>query len=737
MEMAGESIEGMFCREIYKNDRYGTTIARYKDNSGDEFTVTGTMLPTTKKILYRFFGEWVTHSKYGKQYKVTSYDEVIGDDKDSMIVYLSSGVIRGIGKVTAARIVSRFGKRTMEVMDNDIDKLKEVSGISAKKLEVIKESYRQSRQARDIILKLGKHGISPRLAMGVFQTFKEKSMDVIEHHPYKLCFVSGISFAVADAIAEKTEEYEKDPIRFQVCAQYVLLANESNSFRNIIGERPSGSLGMDKDDFGKVMYHLLRCKTIDTQHILDNSIRLIKSGAMVYRKSEGKSLFYLPGIYRIEVDMANHIYRLASEKVSKIPNLETCITEAEEHFKIDLSSEQKEAIRKAFGHNLSLVIGPPGTGKTITIKVISYIYKKMFHKKTQFVAPSGKAASRIKETTGENAATAHSTLGIGTETLMDKVDVEEYLIEDCLLIVDEMSMMDARTAYRLFSSIRKDCRVVISGDDEQLQSVAAGAVLRDMIESGVLPMTYLNRVYRQSNDKSNYINSFLIRDGKTNLYYDDTFRFIEVDNPRKMEEEMIQIYLEKVREYGIKNVMLISPFRKHDAGVENLNHHIHDIINPSAANRKEVHGAGEVFRIGDEVMCLRNDKESDVVNGEIGTISTIKIDDNDFTVGVQFLESEKEYTKDNIDEITLAYAYTVHKAQGSEAKCVITCIHTMHSVMLKRNIYYTAITRARDEVITFGQKAAMEKAILTEDKSQRNTLLKPLLKMRFGEFMEM
>lgn len=736
MEMGKETVEGIFSREIYGNSQYGTTIALYKNKTGNEFTVTGTLLPTGKNITYHFEGEWVNHTKYGKQFKAESFNENIGDDKESIIAYLSSGLIPGVGKVLASKIVARFGKLTMEVMDCDIDRLSEVKGISVKKLEGIKKSYKQNRQAQDVILKLGKYGISPKLAMEVFQIYKDKSMDVIEHQSYKLSIIPGIPFALADSISDKTERYELDHDRFCFCARYVLMANERNSFRNIIGDRPNGSLGMDKDDFGRVLYHLLYYKSINTKYILDKSIQLIKEKNVVYRNVDGKSLFYLPGIYRIELETANHMYRLATEDVDMIPDLEKYINDAEMLFKIDLSDEQREAIKKAFNHNLSVVIGPPGTGKTLLIRMISYIYKRIFGKKMYFVAPSGRAASRIKETTGEDAATVHSALGIGTEILTDTISIEEYVIRDCLLVVDEMSMIDTRTAYRLFASIQSDCRIVICGDDEQLPSVGAGAVLRDIIDSRVLPMTYLQRVYRQSNDKSNYINSFLVRAGKTDLYYDNTFRFIEEDDPKQMENGMIQMYLEKVREYGVKNVMLISPFKEHDAGVKALNDRIQNIINPPALNRKEVNAAGAVIRIGDEVMNLKNDKENNVVNGEIGTVCFIRFDDSGFAVGVKFPDSEKEYTKDNINELTLAYAYTVHKAQGSEARCVITCIHKMHTVMLKRNIYYTAITRARDEVITYGQKSAMKQAIMTGDKSQRNTLLKILLRMRFGEFVE-
>lgn len=720
--------EGTYFRTIYCNDKYGTSIALYKTKDETVFTVTGIMLPTVKNVWYHFDGEWVNNPTYGIQFKASDYTEIIKSDRDSVVAYLSSGLIKGIGKITAARIYDRFGTNTMEIMDNDIDSLREVKGITERKLTKIKESYAETRMARDTIMTLAKYGIHAKTAAKAYAYFKEDTKNIIENKAYMLCLVPGITFETADRIGKRDQEYEFNYERFKMCARYVLLRNESGAFANITYNYTSGSIGMDKEEFGQVMFHLLKIRDMQRQYVLDNTIRMIREGELYYKKIDESSLIFLPGLYRIENAIADNLLRLNSKKKFHA-NLDALIEEAEEYLDIQLSDEQKKAVKEAFYNNLSLIIGPPGTGKTTTIKVIAYIYKIAIADNMIFLAPSGKAASRIKETTGEAAYTVHSGCEIGTEIINDLVS-EEIKFENGLIVVDEMSMLDARTAYQLFSSIGSDCKVVLCGDDEQLQSVSAGAVLRDIIDSGVIVKTYLNMVYRQESDTNIYLNAFKIRRGETSLCYGNDFKFIETNDTLLMQNKMLQMYLEKVEQYGIGNVMLISPYKDHDAGVKALNELAQEYINPGTPTRKEVKALGGVFRIGDVVMQLKNDSETGIVNGDIGTVSFIDDDGDDFVLTVDFTDAKKEYTKSNVEEITLAYAYTVHKAQGSEAKCVITCIHSMHSRMLKRNIIYTAVTRAKEEVIVFGEEAAMNRAIITQDKTKRYTALKNLLQVK-------
>ena len=733
MEKVKDVFEGSFYKPIYANAT-GISIALYRGKDGNMYTVTGTMLPTTKTIKYMFQGEWVKNPKYGRQFRADYHEAIVNNDEDSIVAYLSSGIIKGIGKSTAKKIVAKYGLNTLKMMDDDITCLTNVPGISKVKLDKIKTSYEKNRKVQDVILKLGKYGISPKLAVKACEMEGDKIRDIIKNRPYLLCMVPGITFPVADKIGERTEGYEKDYDRFKICARYVLLNNENNKFTEYIGQRTAGSLGMNKNDFGNVMLALLKIKEIDGKYICDNTLRMIREGELVYKKIDDEGYLFLKGIHRIEENIAQNIYRISKESKENHA-VSGLIAEAEQKLKITLNKEQYDAVVNAINNGISLLIGPPGTGKTTAIQVIAYVYEKVYNEKMVFIAPSGTAATRIQESSGYFAQTVHSLLGIGTEIYNDIEENPEAIVENSLLVVDEMSMLDVRTASRLFASIGNGNKVVLCGDDAQLPSVGAGAVLRDLIDAKVLPVTELKVIYRQSEKCNIYSNTIKMRKGDTSLVYEGDFHFDEEGELSAAEEKIIRTYMEQIDKYGRKNVMLIVPFREHEAGVTPLNEKIQMLLNPGAVGRKEIKYGNEYFRIGDPVMNLKNDYNNEIMNGEIGTVQNIILDGDEKIVEVLFDGKTKLYTSANMEELTLAYAYTVHKAQGSEAECVITTCHDIHSVMLKRNNVYTAITRAKKEVFIIGQKKAFEKAIVTEDRSKRITNLKGELKKVFGEFI--
>lgn len=731
-------LTGKYIRTVYAHPEKGVTIAVY-EVKGENITFTGSHLPTIKKMEYNFEGEWVKNPKYGTQFQVETFEEIIGEGLGSILNYLSSGSIKGIGKVLAERIIERFGENALDIIDNKPERLLEVRGITTKKLEKIKEG-RGSIYEREVIMTLGNYGISATLARKAFQTFRLETMNIIENKPYMLCVVSGITFSVADAIGKNRENYEKDYERFKICAKFVLYSNEGGNLRSVIGDRPSGSTGMHKDDFGLAMLKYLRISEIDGAFILKNTIRMIEEGELKCKKLDGEQYIFLAGIYRIENETAECVSRLvlSDNILHDRARVLRHIKEAEQILNITLGDDQIAAVVSAFENNLSLIVGPPGTGKTTIIKVISYLYEKFYRKDIAFLAPTGKAASRMTEAVGKQASTIHSGVGIDTEIIMDTENVQEPVYEDCCVIVDEMSMVDARTAYRLFSAIDSSCKVVLLGDDEQLQSVGAGAVLRDMIDSKVIPITFLKSVYRQEKESNIYANLFKIRRGETDISFGDDFRITELQSMSDVEAQMVSLYISKVKEYKWQNVMLVAPFRNHDAGVHSLNKKIQELLNPEKKGCLEVNFGETVFRVGDVVMQLKNDAKRGVVNGDTGEVIKIYYEDDELKMDVKFSEELfVTYGHDEIGELTLAYAITVHKSQGCEAKCVITCIHNDHSIMLKRNLFNTAVTRGKEEVHIFGQKKAMERAIRTEDKSKRITGFKMLLRLHMGAYMDL
>lgn len=728
-----ETFECMYSKTIYQKSADNTTIALY-DGADKSIIVTGEMLPTTAKIKYEIKGEWVNHPKYGLQFKMTDgYSILKPSDRQSIYEYLSSGQIKGIGKITAERIVAAFGERTIEIMEQDISRLKIIKGLSPAKIETIKESFDANWAGRNAIIKMGKYGIRPKLAAKAYARFKSKTEQIIEETPYRLCEVPGITFPVADAMGKDNEEYEESYERFLSCAEYILNVNEQNGLKDYIGDRTTGSVSMNVNDFGLASYKLLRKKSLKKDLILRHTIRGIKEGKLKIATENGVQYIYNAGTYRIEQRLAHHIAKLSYENIISSRDIENLITEAEEKLSIRLGKDQRNAVIKAFRNNLVLIIGPPGTGKTTVIKIISYIHERLTGSSEKiFLAPTGQAAHRIAETIKNDAYTIHSYLNIGTEIIRDvNEQEEEENISSSLVVVDEMSMVDMRLAYQLFSSIDKTCRVVLCGDDEQLQSVGAGAVLRDMIQCNALCVATLNEIYRQDAKNDVYINSHAIRKGIDDLRFSPLFRIIEEEKSDNMEMKMVSTYLEKIKECGIANVMLLSPFKEHNGGVNPLNARIQDALHPNP--KVELKTAGKRFLTGEVVMQLKNTDE--LVNGDIGVVSYIDISDPTArTITVQYTNCKRTYTEEEAgEELNLAYAYTVHKSQGSEADCVILGIHNLHSVMLKRNIVYTAITRAKREVVIIGQESALRKAIQTADKSKRNTGLQGFLRAELTE----
>ena len=725
-------------RTKYQSPVYGPSIVVY-EKEDELVTVTGKMLPVIKNVTYIFKGSWVNHPKYGKQFQADSYEEKVEKSEAAIIDYLSSGLIKGIGRALATRIVKKFGCDTLSILDEDIRRLLEVRGISEIKLIKIQESYLLQRAAREVIVRLRKHGINPKLAQEVYLKFKDTSMQVIEEKPYLLSTIRGISFITADGIANKTYEYCTDYDRFKTCAFYVLSRSEENSadLQAIIGNRTSGSTGMDKEDFGRCMLTLLRGEGVTEKFVCANTVRMITEKLLVYRVIDDQGILFSNGIFKVERSIAEHMQRLCYSSVKPLKGLDEKIASAERALNIKLGDAQKRAVKMVFTYGLSVITGPPGSGKTTTFKVIAYINEQYEGGNFMFLTPTGRAAARIREI-GFDASTIHSALRLGTE-IEDVVEENEIVFTGPMLIgVDEFSMVDARLCYHLLSSIGNGCRVVLCGDADQLPSVGAGAVLRDILSVESIPKTALDVVYRTSGSGDIYIDCNKIRLGLTDLQEGNGFEFIDADDIMDVESILIDKYLESIDKYGIENVMLLSPYKEHECGVNALNEKIQKILNPDTVDDKifRYHMNEKYYRIGDPVINLVNDRDLDITNGDIGYVTNITTNsDGEPVLVVKFQNAEVAFTKDNLKTIMLAYACTVHKSQGSEFKVILLPVHRNFSYLSKRNLVYTGISRGKESVIVVGQREALNKSILTEDKSKRITSLSNHLKLMFCEFV--
>ena len=726
-------IKATYTKTIYETQKDGVIIGLYWNvDESCAVIITGTMLPTIENVQYLFDGDWVTHKKYGRQFKAEYYSEDISD-RESIIRFLSSSVIKGVGPKTAERIVDAFGDETIKVLDEEIEKVLTVPKFPKTKFKEFKDSYETQRGAKDVIVALGKVGVSVKLALLAYERFKKDTMNIINTCPYRLSEVSGISFPTVDRLGKRTYEYEHSYARFCSCAYYCLYTNETGAFYKITGNSMSGSNGMQKDEFGKVMLDLLRLDSIDGKFICDMTIKMLEDKKLVYVKKDDDVYFFPVGLFNIERESAKELERIMVQ-----PNVTNIDIDKElKKIDFDFSDNQVEAIKNAFRHHVSLIVGIPGTGKTTTINTIVNLYRKDNPDgEVYLLAPTGRASARIRETITDeeaNVSTIHIPLEIKVDEINDIEAKKDYIFNNCLIVGDEMSMTDTRLFYRLIKAIGSNCRIILCGDDEQLQSVGSGAVLRDLIDSKCICTTRLTKVFRQAEESSIYSNLFKIRQGETDLIYKDDFAFIEENELSNIEDMMIDKYIEKVNEYGVNNVMLLSPYKKNTAGVFELNNRIQEILNPNSdIEYKSIYK----FRVKDVVMQTKNDYDTGIMNGDIGIVQSIYTDEKGKKMVVSFGERLVTYDKETIDELVLGYAYTIHKAQGSEAKCVIMCCHSYHMPMLKRNVFYTAVTRASKEVCIYGQKSAFNRAITTKDSDKRITVLKDLIKLYSGEFVQ-
>lgn len=680
------------------------------------FIAVGYELPQTDKVSMILNGEW-TNGKHGVQLQVEACEEIVPQTKEGVYGYLSSRLIKGVGEKTAALIVDRFGADALKVLDKEPDKLLEIKGITRDKLEDIKSSYAESRCIRDLMVLLSPFNITPASAMKIYEHFGARSVDVLQNNPFELCQVSGFGFKRVDAIVRKGDTPLNALMRIHG-AVFAALDTQRND---------KGHLFLDETALSKAAVKLLN-EAIPPEHLQVKSEEVTSVIQDMIMKGEivcSNGNIYQTYCFVQEDETARKIAEILAVP-SNVVDITAALSRIRQETGIAPSQRQTEAVYMAYHSLLSIITGGPGTGKTTVLRVIIEIQKLLFpDSKILLAAPTGRASRRMAESTGmDGAKTLHSLLGLLGDSEPIHKDKEKEPLDADLIIVDESSMIDMWLARQFFQRIRPGTRVVLVGDVDQLQSVGAGDVFRELIDCGLIPVTVLDEIFRQKKGSLIARNAKKINRAEIDLEYGEDFRFVKCQTQEEAADLICRIFCEQVKEHGIEKVQILSPFRSDGlASVEQLSAAIREMVNPVKDDAADLKVGNRYFRVGDKVMQTKNNAKAS--NGDIGYIRSMERNEkNEMKVTVEFSGDRiAEYGMEEMSHVELAYATTVHKAMGSEFDIVILPVLRSHYIMLNRNIVYTAITRAKEQVIPVGQKKTLIMAILKKTTGKRNTLL--------------
>lgn len=681
-----------------------------KDSSGNRIAhvkAVGYCLPTAEGLCFNLYGHWSKSDRHGLQFEVERYEEIIIPNRENIIAYLSSGQIKWIGPAMAQKIYDAFGDKTLEILDQEPEKLLTIKGISEKKLEKICESYTSNRAARDVIAFLSPYGITPNRAVQLFKEYRDKTITTVRSNPYKLSELDGIGFTTADRIAKNLGVHPLSTDRVDSGILHTLAQAEN-----------MGHLCMEKHAFIKECLKILDTPGLTEDMVANRAVRLVYGG---------KLSCYQEMIFRTEAANAeNHLV----EKIKMLldsgfrctySNLEAEIDAEEMNLRLRLAPEQRNAVKMALSSSIAVITGGPGTGKTLIQRAILDIYRKNYpDNQICCCAPTGQASTKMRQSTGNKASTIHKALNIRAG---DLTFCKPQPLSADLVLVDEVSMLDIYLAGHLFDALKPGGQLILIGDADQLPSVGPGAVLRELIASERIPVVRLDKVFRQSAGSRIAINARLIRHGNVGLEYGSDFEFYNSGDLDESARMLADLFEQEVKKHGVQNVAVLTPLRKKTpTGKDNLNPVLRDRINPPAPGKPEVSRGEKLFRLGDKVM--QNKNHGDVCNGDIGYITQIVFSGKDPTITVDFGEERVvEYDQASLEMLDLGYALTVHKSQGAEYKSVIISLQCAHTIMLTRTLIYTAVTRGKLKVTIVGERKALCIAIKRTDKEKRGTCL--------------
>lgn len=708
------------------NEENGYTVAKIKIRCRRELvTVVGnTTSPLPGQIL-KMKGEWANHPKFGEQFKSVFCECSVPATSAGIQKYLGSGLIKGIGPVMAKRIVSRFRDDTLDVIENQTDKLTEVEGIGEKRIEMIKNAWQEQKEIHQVMLFLQSHGVSATYATKIFKTYGNDSIQVVQENPYRLATdIFGIGFVTADKIAQKLGFSIESEFRIQAGILYVLhqLSDEGHVYypRQELISKCVEVLEVSSSLVDNALAHL----NADHKVVIEN--------LAASEEGQIREAIYLAKYHFSETSIAKKIKRLlqAPKSICQVDTAKA-LDWVQKTYSISLAEKQAQAVRKALQDKLLVITGGPGTSKSFLLNAILRIVSKM-QAKVLLAAPTGRAAKRMNEVTGFEAKTIHRLLEFDFQKKGFKKD-EEYPLNCDLLIIDEMSMVDTILMHHLLKAVRLDTTLIMVGDVHQLSSVGAGNVLKDIINSGAVPVVELNEIFRQARESSIIVNAHLINQGqfprlKPRQDKLDDFFFMQEEDPEKVLEKIKFIVTERIPKRfkldPVTDVQIISPMNKGVVGVSNLNTRLQEYLNPGG---QELVRGGKTFREGDKVMQIKNNYDKEVFNGDIGKIIKLDLEMQEMKVRFEDRVVACEYA--DLDELVLAYAVSIHKSQGSDYPAVVIPLLTQHYIMLQRNLIYTGITRGKKLMVAIGTKKALAIAVNNAKTQQRYTFLAGRLKL--------
>jgi exodeoxyribonuclease V alpha subunit len=701
-----EVVDGTVDRITFRADDTGYTVARIaRDGEEKTFAAVGKMPPLAAGERVRATGRWVEHAKFGRQLQVASIEKHTPKTTEALVRYLGSGMAKGIGPKLAERIVRTFGEDTLEVLEHRAEELIRIPGISPEKARNLVEAVRDNARLRDLTLLLEEHGLGSNYAGRIHERYGDSALLIVREEPYRLARdIWGIGFARADALARHLGVEADDPARVEAGLTHTL--------------RRSSELGdvyLAEEDLVRAAAELLQ---LDWD-VVERGVREAVDGGRVIRESDR---IYTHGLHRAEVSATERLRELRGAGGVNLPFASDSIVQLQRERDLALSNDQIEALRLAHERGVVVITGGPGTGKTTLTRFLLDLLDA-HQLRLALAAPTGRAARRLSEATGREAVTLHRLLGFDPSTNSFGRDAS-HPVEADVVLVDESSMVDLRLFDVLLGAITPGTRLILVGDADQLPSVGPGEVLRDLIRSGEIPVARLSHVFRQEHRSGIVLNAHRVLAGDPLELADlgeSDFVFIERDEPSAVAAEIRRVVGEWLpRQAGIdvvRDVQVLVPMYKGDAGADALNRALQDDLN---ADGTEVTSGHRRFRVGDRVIQLKNDYQRGVFNGEIGRVDSVSEDGRDLLV--QF-DTLVPLAAGEWDQIALAYAITVHKAQGSEYEWVVMPLSTQHAILLDRPLFYTAITRAKKGVILVGSRRALALALRAGRTRERRTTL--------------